>query len=219
MGVKIDITDEVYGRLTVLQDVGRKNNRVLWECRCSCGNIVTVNSNTLRRGNTQSCGCLNKEALTKHGLSQHPLYKVWQKMIDRCENQKAKDYSGYGGRGITVCERWHSIIVFHAWCTANGWKPGLQIDREENDGNYTPENCRFVTRTVNVNNRRVLRNNKTGYTGVCFHKGEGKFQASLYHKGERTYLGYHTASKDAAIARDSFIKTNKLPHKLQVLTK
>lgn len=218
MGAKIDLTGDIYGRLTVIRDVGRKHNRVLWECTCSCNTVVHVTSNALRKGNTKSCGCLNKEAITTHGLSSHPLYKVWRKMIDRCDNKKAKDYRAYGDRGITVCNEWYSIVTFHSWGIANGWEDGLQIDRKENDGGYTPDNCRFVTRIINMNNRRKLNTNTSGYTGVCFHKGENKFQASLYHKGKRTYLGYHKTAKKAVLVRDKFIKDNNLPHKIQELT-
>lgn len=87
----------------------------------------------------------------------HPLECVWTGMMQRCGHFKggsAEDLARYAGRGITVCEEWRHLKPFENWCLANGWQPGLQIDRVDNDGNYCPENCRFVTRTQNVRNRR-----------------------------------------------------------------
>lgn len=87
----------------------------------------------------------------------HPLAGVWHTMMQRCGHQKgahAKDLANYAGRGITVCEEWRHFKPFENWCLANGWQPGLQLDRVDNDGNYSPENCRFVTRSQNCLNRR-----------------------------------------------------------------
>jgi len=215
MGAKVDLVGETFRRLLVLEDIGRKHGKILWKCVCSCGNTVNVTGNALRRENTKSCGCLNKEAITTHGLAKHVLYKVWGKMHSRCYKEKAKDYSAYGGRGISICKEWYSLQTFYKWAIANGWEKTLQIDRKDNDGNYTPDNCRFVTRIVNINNRRILSNNSTGYTGVCFHKVEHKYQASLYHKGKRHYMGNHIKIQDAIAARNIFITRHNLPHKIQ----
>ncbi len=99
---------------------------------------------------------------TTHGYArqddQHPLYRVWGGMIGRCENPKAGGYERYGGRGIKVCGEWrNSSLGFITWALANGWKKGLHIDRIDNDGNYSPENCRFVTAAVNSRNKRSSR--------------------------------------------------------------
>lgn len=95
---------------------------------------------------------------TTHGLTGHPLYCVWKGLRERCRSPKNRNYFRYGGRGIKVCEEWNTDFkCFVDWSLANGWKPGLQIDRINNDGNYEPGNCRFVDRIVNVNNTRKNR--------------------------------------------------------------
>ena len=93
----------------------------------------------------------------KHGLYHHPFYHIWQAMKDRCENPKNKNYPRYGGRGITLCAEWHDIAVFIAWLETNGYKKGLEIDREDNDLGYFPDNCRIVTPQQNSRNRRDNR--------------------------------------------------------------
>lgn len=90
----------------------------------------------------------------KHGLTGHPLYSVWNGMKRRCTNNKDQAYYNYGGRGISVCDEWHGFLPFYNWAINNGWEKGLTIDRKENDGNYEPDNCRFVTRLVQASNRR-----------------------------------------------------------------
>ena len=92
--------------------------------------------------------------IKKHGLTKHPLYCVWHNMKTRCYNPKRKAYKYYGGRGITVCDEWlFDFEAFYTWAINNGYKKGLQIDRENNDKNYNPENCRFITPRENVRNR------------------------------------------------------------------
>ncbi len=141
----------------------------------------------------------------KHGLWKHPLYKTWGKMKERCYNQKYKSYKNYGGRGITVCEEWkHDPKTFVEWCLAHGWQKGLLIDRRDNEGNYSPDNCRFVDAGLSARNKRLLRSDNTsGYVGVSFHKKDNKYQAHIAMKGERKYLGEFTDPMSAAIAYDS----------------
>lgn len=93
----------------------------------------------------------------KHGLRGHPLYYTWNMMRQRCCNPNNKTYPNYGGRGISVCDEWSSFKVFYDWSILNGWKPGLSIDRIDNDGNYCPENCRWVDRYVQANNTSTNR--------------------------------------------------------------
>ena len=100
----------------------------------------------------------------KHGLKRHPLYDVWGKMKERCYKENSKDYPDYGARGIKVFELWITDFKsFYDWSISAGWRKGLEIDREENDGDYCPENCRFVTRSINMRNTR--RNNLITYQG------------------------------------------------------
>lgn len=89
-----------------------------------------------------------------HGLSRHPLYFVWKNMLRRCSVPTANRYESYGGRGISVCKEWFSVVNFVKWATTHGWKEGLQINRIDNDGNYSPANCNFVTPKHNTRNRR-----------------------------------------------------------------
>ena len=162
MSNKIDLRGQVFHRLTVLCENGRdKYNRVLWLCRCECGNEVTVCSNNLRNGNTTSCGCYHRdrvvETSTKHGASQTRLYYVWSKMLQRVGVHKGaseKDKHYYQDRGITVCDEWLVFENFRDWALSHGYKEGLQIDRRDNDKGYCPENCRCVTCKENNNNRR-----------------------------------------------------------------
>jgi hypothetical protein len=92
-----------------------------------------------------------------HGLSRHPLYFVWKNMIRRCSIPTANRYERYGGRGIIVCQEWHSVTLFIDWAEKNGWIIGLQLDRINNDGNYCPTNCRFVTVQENTRHRRTSK--------------------------------------------------------------
>lgn len=101
---------------------------------------------------------MTKNKREKHGLSPHPLYKVWVSMKQRCYNKNAYNFHSYGGRGITICKEWrHSAKTFVEWCENNGYKRGLQIDRADNNFGYSPDNCRFVTNKVNCRNQRISK--------------------------------------------------------------
>lgn len=133
--------------------------------RCECGKEFEAPSVSVRRGQIKSCGCVNrreiKEKATIHGYYKHPIYSALTHMKQRCYNPKCREYERYGGRGITVCDEWlENPINFINWSFTNGWEKGLTIDRIDNDGNYTPENCRWTTWKVNesntVRNRYVI---------------------------------------------------------------
>ena len=153
---RVDRRDHKYGRLTVLRRVPSNNNHLRWLCRCSCGEEVSVQSSNLSSGNTKSCGCLQKELtalrFTTHGQRQTKEYVIWADLRKRCRNKKWKDYKNYGGRGITVCDRWER---FENFLEDMGLRPeGLSIDRINNDGNYEPDNCRWATSKQQNRNRR-----------------------------------------------------------------
>lgn len=140
------------------------NPRRVLLCKCECGEEKEILYQSVYIGRVKSCGCHQKQTVkngkfaTKHGLSSHPLFTVWKGMINRCYVENHKGFKHYGGRGISICEEWlKSPSVFVNWGLSNGWKKHLQIDRENNDGNYCPSNCRFVTRAINLANRRPYK--------------------------------------------------------------
>lgn len=163
MAKKRELAGQEFGRLLVLYDTSeRKDRKIVWHCRCDCGNEVDVIGRSLTAGHTKSCGCLQRqraaEANTTHGMNRqgerHSIYGVWATMLQRCENPNVSAYRNYGGRGITVCNEWHDPQVFIEWALSNGWQKGLSIDRIDNDAGYSPDNCRWVTRKVQARNMR-----------------------------------------------------------------
>jgi hypothetical protein len=147
-------------RLTYIEDAGRikykKSTVLLVKCKCSCGNYVVLRKPHFVNNHTKSCGCLQKEKISKlnksHGLSNSSTYKSWASMITRCNNKKTVQYKNYGGRGIKVCEEW---LDFNNFLKDMGEKPNelMQLDRINNDGDYCKENCKWSTSKENCNNK------------------------------------------------------------------
>jgi hypothetical protein len=157
--MKLDLTGQRFGRLIV---IARAENRgrymAAWSCLCSCGTVKTVFQCHLRAGRSRSCGCWRREDVRQrrriHGQSRTPLYRTWEGMLTRCENPHYRSWHRYGGRGISMCDEWrHNPPAFMDWALTHGWQPHLHIDRINNDGNYEPDNCRFVTNAENQRNR------------------------------------------------------------------
>lgn len=156
---RLELHGHIFGALTVEKcDGPNQEGAITWLCRCDCGNYVSVRGSDLKRGFTKSCGCAVKEILlrrnTTHGGSKTRVYRIWQAMIDRTSNQRASRYSYYGGRGISVCDEWSDFESFRLWAMSNGYSDSLSIDRINNDGNYRPDNCRWATQKMQVQNRR-----------------------------------------------------------------
>jgi hypothetical protein len=154
-----DLTGSTFGRLTVLSMLRlNKHRRTVWLCRCIEGNLVEVDSGSLKSGNTTSCGCYRKELVgtsrRKHGKSSTPLYFVWAQMRYRCLNESNSDYPDYGGRGIRYCNDWDLFEKFDEWAIDSGYKDGLILDRIDVNGNYEPNNCRWVTDLDSSRNKR-----------------------------------------------------------------
>lgn len=164
-----DLTNQKFNRLTVLQRDKNKWNRVMWKCRCDCGNIIFVNTYALKSGSAKSCGCYKSEilgnAMRKHKLSNTRIYNIWKGMRKRCNNPNSSSYYLYGGRGIKVCEEWDKFLPFYYWSMQNGYAENLSIDRINYDGNYEPSNCRWVDSEQQNNNTRqnvfITYNGKT----------------------------------------------------------
>ena len=173
----IDITGCRFGKLVAIKPVDKRTNdgAVHWLCACDCGNTTTVNGTSLRRGIQISCGCTRLEHLNiidrktinhkTHGAcpidgKRERLYRVWDNIKQRCNNPNNTSYKYYGGRGIKMCDLWESDYVsFREWAIANGYDKDAKqgqctIDRIDNDGNYTPDNCRFVSMKTQAMNKR-----------------------------------------------------------------
>jgi len=152
----LNLQGKKFGKLTVIKRIENKyGHRVAWLCKCDCGNETTTITSSLVRGLTTSCGCWRKNANKTHGLTKSPVYNSFMMMHERCYNPSEKSYHNYGGRGIKICKEWrNNITAFHKWAMVNGYKKGLQIDRIDNDGNYEPSNCRWVTHRQQCNNKR-----------------------------------------------------------------
>jgi len=153
----------------------------------------------------------------KHGLRNHPLYNVWSDIKKRCLNKNNKDYKNYGARGISIHDDWiDDFKSFYNWAIKNGYSAGLSIDRKDNDLGYAPNNCKFSTPIEQIHNRRKLKTNSCGYTGVWEDKTKRAWRAVLINNGKRIYIGTHKTALSAAIARDDYILENSLPHRLNV---
>ncbi len=129
--------------------------------RCECGTEKLYPITEVNTGRKTACGCQrigeNNKASIKHGLRKHPAYRAWSSMKERCLNDRCHSFVNYGGRGISIHEDWLDLRKFIAWAEANGYQKGLQLDRINVNGNYEPDNCRFITQKQNANNTRRSR--------------------------------------------------------------
>ena len=205
---------EDLGMMFATEDSKQKKRFGIYKCGF-CGDEFRTQILKVKSGNTKSCGCYQKqktkEIHTKHGMKKHPLNATINNMVQRCENPKTEFYPDYGGRGIKVCEEWrNSRETFFNWAIQNGWEEGLTIDRIDNDGNYEPSNCRWVTPIIQSRNRRVRKDNTSGYKGVSYVKGKDLFNAYTTVNRKRIHLGLYPTAVEGAIAYNNYIIENNL---------
>lgn len=184
-----DETGRRYGRLTVLSKApATKKGQVKWLCQCDCGTERVVRGDKLRSGSTISCGCLSADQSRVHGLRSHPLYDTWNGIVQRCTNPNYSAYAGYGGRGVSICDRWLSgedgLSGVECFLADVGARPSPQhsIDRINNDLGYEPNNVRWATPKEQQRNQRTNRIIEIGGERIC-----------LSEACERTGVNYATA--------------------------
>lgn len=158
----IDLTGRRFGSWTVIERAPNRGKAVRWLCRCErCERIVDVAGTSLKSGISQMCRpcSVHENHYKTHGLSKHPLHGVWQRMKGCTSSPTHHDFKHYGGRGIRVCDEWfHDFKAFYDWAMANGYKPGLTIERIDVNGNYEPSNCTWIPRELQpLNQRRTKR--------------------------------------------------------------
>lgn len=193
-------------------DLGIINKKRWAEFVCpSCTEIFSSRVDSLKTPTCKSCS--HSKANVKHGGVGTKLYATWQNMRARVKSSLPEMVLVYGSKGITVCESWGTFEVFREWAEANNYVEGLKIDRRDNDGNYCPENCRWVTQAVQSQNTRVIcASNKSGYRGVSWSKQKHKWWATIYYEGKQKHLGYYVDKITAAKAYDDHVVTNNLEH-------
>lgn len=187
------IIGSTFGRWTV---IGRPIDGKV-ECRCECGIVKMVHKSNLTTGKSSSCGCLTKEVgkerMSTHGESKTKLYGVWLAMRRRCYLKSTSDYKNYGGRGIHVCDEWKdSFEAFRSWSLSHGYKDGLTIDRRENDKSYSPDNCRWINRVAQGNNKRNnlwIMINGEKYTSAQWSRMVGISRGTIESRIKRGWSG------------------------------
>ncbi len=205
MPAAIDLTGHRFGKLLVIRRVICKSKMVFWYCHCDCGDETVVFGNNLRRGDTKSCGCIQSEFTksrnTTHGLRKHALYRTWSSMIERCTRKSATSYPRYGAKGVTVCKEWYDFKKFYDWATINGWKRGLQIDKDIIPKKlgipaliYSPEMCCIVTPKENSRNASTTKLTIEQATEIRNSTEKTSFLMNKYGVG-RTTIGNIKANR------------------------
>lgn len=178
----IEVKNKKFGRLTVIEELPKKNNKRFVKCMCDCGNEKQAFLDNVASGKTNSCGCIHRERVSQknssHGLSKTREFTIWMNMKARCTNSKNNSFHRYGGRGIKICDRW---MLFENFISDMGLSNGLTLDRIDVDKDYSPENCRWATIKEQANNTR-----KNVYVNI-----NGK-RETLKQACERLNLNYKT---------------------------
>lgn len=198
-----------YSRLTIIKDIGMVNGKRMVLSLCDCGKEKIINWHSIRRGLSQSCGCLRIDTNTTHGYSKHLLRGVWSAIKSRCYKINDPSYHNYGARGVTMAKCWiDDYGAFYIWCIANGWQKGLDLDKDikSQSGSgliYSPEYCLFVKRK---NNLRSKRNNN-----VIVYNGESKCMSEWAE-----YLGMPRRTIDDRLGKGWPIEKVLTPYKKSI---
>jgi len=194
-----------YSRLVVIETLNKKWGKLLVRVKCDCGTEKTVYLYDMQREKVKSCGCLNrelsKERATKHGMKGTKIYGTWTNIKSRCLNKNDASYHNYGGRGISICSRWDDFQNFYD--DMGDVPDGKSIDRIDNNGNYTPDNCRWATSQQQAENKRMYKANKLGITGVYYDEIVNRFTSVIHKYGKQDRVYYGNDFFEACCARKS----------------
>ncbi len=211
--------------MILIQDLGTKFPTKTSKTKSRYGLYECINCHKpfetiTRKRMTGMCkSCATTANATTHGYGYTKLNKIWNAMKSRCYTSTNTAYVNYGGRGITICDEWKtSFIKFKEWSEINGYMKGLQIDRKNNNKEYSPTNCRFVPKTVQARNtRRIMSTNTSGYRGVGLKKSSGRYYAAITLNNKTKHIGYFDTALDAALAYNEYIETNNLEHTQNII--
>lgn len=213
---KYDLTGNKFGKLTALYPVPDKSHRARWHCICECGKEKDVLQQNLSNGHVRSCGCyhaeVNRSKITAYnssiGRESHKethsrLYRIWIGIKSRCSCETASSYKNYGGRGISISSEWaNSYATFKEWSLKHGYSETLTIDRINVNGDYCPDNCRWVPMSIQEHNKRISALNTSGTIGVSYNKKAKKWVAYITKDKMRIHLGSFSCIDDAIKARN-----------------
>lgn len=201
-----DLTGMRFGKLTVLRRDKNNDNqgKPKWICKCDCGGEKSVRSSVLIRGECRTCNQCKQNTSPFHVRThKNRLYHTWYEMKRRCEG-KSTNCKYYVGKGIRYCREWEDFDEFANWAISNGYESNLEIDRIDGCGDYTPQNCRWVTHKMNSRNRKARSNNKTGIAGVSTRKlknGGISYTVTISTDFGKLNLGSYSRIEEAASVR------------------
>jgi hypothetical protein len=212
----------LFTTMKMIQDLGmlfpvpkKKRHFAIYECPF-CKKHFKAGVRDVETGKRRSCGCSVRHGGFKslHGLSHTKIYRVWKSMVYRCTDTKnERNLRNYVERGITVCDEWiDDCVAFYKWALSNGYEEGLELDREDNNKGYSPENCRWVTKSINMQNRQLLQTNNTSGYRCVFYNPSGlnrkPWVVRVYFNKRKYYLGKFKTAQDAAFAYNQFVIKN-----------